>query len=84
MLFDLTEEKHTFRGALELVSVGDGGKDGVRLVLRIQDRPAYMEEAMLERLEQKLRRELGQPKPVPRPKPAPAPADPAPDETKPK
>ncbi len=74
MLFDLTEEKHTFRGALELVGVGDDGKDGVRLVLRIQDRPAYMEEAMLERLERKLRRDLGQPKPVPRPAPRPAPA----------
>jgi hypothetical protein len=80
ILFDLTEENHTFRGALEFVAVDDHGQDSVRLVLRIQDRPEYMEVAMLERLEHKLRRELGSPKPVPRPAPKPAPpADPPAD-----
>jgi hypothetical protein len=58
VLFDLTEDKHTFRGALELVKTQVEGRESVRLVLRIADRPSYVEELLLEKLDAKLRGEL--------------------------
>ena len=83
VLFELAQDGKTFPGALELVPVEKGGRPGVRLVLRIEDRPSYVELAMLERLERKLRAELGseppsRPRPEPRPEPRPdaPPADP--------
>ena len=60
VLFDLTDEKKVFRGALELIPV-ENDPPTVRLVLRIEDRPEYMEVGMLDRLERKLRDELGPP-----------------------
>ena len=74
VMFELKEEGKTFPGALELVAVESAGRPAVRLVLRIEDRPSYVEIAMLERLERKLRAELGsEPRPAPRPEPKPAP-----------
>jgi hypothetical protein len=67
VLFDLDEDKHTFRGALELVKTTVDGRESVRLVLRIEDRPEYEEQMLLEKLDQKLRHELGHTK-----EPAPA------------
>jgi len=58
VLFDLTEDKHVFRGALELVKTTVEGRDSVRLVLRIDDRPAYVEQMLLDKLDAKLRAEL--------------------------
>jgi hypothetical protein len=66
VLFDLDEDKRTFRGALELVKTHEGGRDSVRLVLRIDDRPDYEEQMLLDRLDVKLREELGAPKDPPR------------------
>jgi hypothetical protein len=54
VIFELTDDAKTFRGALEVVTVSE--KD-VRIVITIDDRPSYVESAMLERLEQKLKRE---------------------------
>ncbi len=82
VLFELTEDGKTFPGALELVVVESAGRPAVRLVLRIEDRPSYVEAAMLERFERKLRAELGSEPPVVRPPPKPArppKAEPAPD-----
>jgi hypothetical protein len=60
VLFQLTEDRKTFRGALEVVQIVDpDGRAGVRLVLRIEDRPAYMEKGILERMVRKFRSELG-------------------------
>lgn len=73
VLFEVVEENKRFRGALELVRVKDErGRPGVRMVVRIDDRPAYMELGLLDRLERKLREEYGEPPAfVPRPgKPA--------------
>jgi hypothetical protein len=70
VLFELDEDHRTFRGALELVRVKDDGRDAVKLILRIDDRPSYEEEALLDKLTYKLRRELGRP---PDPPPAQAP-----------
>ena len=58
VLFELTEGKRTFSGAAELMKV-DGG--GTRVIVRITDRPSYMELGLLERLGDKLRAELGDP-----------------------
>jgi hypothetical protein len=83
VLFELKDEGKVFPGALELVTVEKDGVERVKLVLRIEDRPEYMEAGMLERLERKLRDELGPPprreapKPPPEPEPAPAPEAPS-------
>ncbi len=88
VLFELSDEGKTFPGALELVSYERNGRPAVRIIIRIEDRPEYMEVGMLDRLERKLRDELGPPprveaKPAPKPAPKPkdgedAPADPPP------
>jgi hypothetical protein len=65
VLFDLDEDKHTFRGALELVKTHDGGRESVRVVLRIDDRPDYEEQMLLDKLDVKLRDELGVPRDPP-------------------
>jgi hypothetical protein len=75
ILFELTEDKRTFRGSMEVARVKDGGQAGSRLVVHIADRPAYMEQGILTRFEAKLRDELGEPEPPPADPPAkPAPA----------
>ncbi|MEZ4359765.1 MAG: hypothetical protein R3B48_06260 [Kofleriaceae bacterium] len=75
VLFELRQDKKTFRGSVEIIASKD---HGVRLVIDIQDRPSYVELAMLARLERKLTTELG-PAPSPPKKPGrespPAPAD---------
>lgn len=65
VMFELKQDGKTFPGALELVEAENAGRPAVKLVLRIEDRPSYVEQAMLERLERKLRSELGsEPPPV--------------------
>jgi hypothetical protein len=69
VLFELVDGKKTFQGALELVRTKDSKeRDVTRVVMTLSDRPAYMEEGFLDRLEQKLRGELGDP-PAPKPTP---------------
>jgi len=77
VMFELTDEGQTFPGALELVALDDGK---LRLVLRIEDRPDYMEVGMLDRLERKLRDELGPPPRTDKPKAPKPPKDPPEDE----
>jgi hypothetical protein len=77
VIFELREDKKTFRGSLELATVDKDGRTAVRFVLQIEDRPSWAETSMLARLERKLRAELGAPTPPPTPPPAPArPAEP--------
>jgi hypothetical protein len=59
VLFELVDEGKTFSGALELVIADDDQGPRVRMVIRIEDRPSYLEVAMLERLERKVRADLG-------------------------
>lgn len=64
ILFDLVDGKRHFRGSVEVLPVVKDGKDGntsVRFVIQIADQPSYIEMAMMERLERKLRDELGAP-----------------------
>jgi hypothetical protein len=63
VLFELEDDGKVYSGALELVTLDDGK---LRLVLRIEDRPDYMEIGMLDRLERKLTEELGPPKKKPK------------------
>jgi hypothetical protein len=69
ILFELTEGKRAFRGAAEVMRAEAGS---TRVVVRISDRPAYMELGILERFGDKLREELGEPLP---PSPPPPPPD---------
>lgn len=76
VLFELRDDGKLFRGSLEVMTVVRDGRTLVRFVLQIEDRPSWLEIAMLARLETKLRAELGSPSPPPSPKPAPdAPKD---------
>jgi len=65
VLFELRDDGKTFRGSLEVVTVVRDGRTVVRFVLQIEDRPSWLELAMLARLETKLRVELGSPSPAP-------------------
>jgi hypothetical protein len=69
LVFELKEENKTFRASLELIEVELDGRKVVRFVVQIEDRPHWMEDKLLERLERKLRVELGSPAPAPTPKP---------------
>lgn len=69
VLFELKEEGKTFRGSLEVMTVVVEGRTLVRFVMQIEDRPSWVEVAMLARLERKLRTELGSPAPPPTKKP---------------
>jgi hypothetical protein len=68
VLFELREENKTFRGSLEVIDTLKDGRHVVRFVIQIEDRPAWLEIEMLNRLERKLRAELGAPAPAPTPK----------------
>jgi hypothetical protein len=59
VMFELDDEGKVFTGALELVVADDEQGPRVRMVIRIEDRPSYVEVAMLERLERKVRADLG-------------------------
>lgn len=85
VLFELRDDGKPFRGSLEVMTVVRDGRTAVRFVLQIEDRPSWLELAMLSRLEAKLRAELGAPSPAPgKPDPEPPTKDaPRPDGRKP-
>ncbi len=65
VIFELHEENKTFRGSLEVVDTVKDGRHVVRFVMQIEDRPQWLEIEMLNKLEHKLRAELGSPAPEP-------------------
>jgi hypothetical protein len=80
VIFELEDDGKRYQGALEVIRISDDPVE-VRLAITIEDRPEYMEQALLDKLELKLRKELGsppprKPKPKPAPEPEPAPAQP--------
>ncbi len=76
VLFEFVEDKKTFRGSLEVIEVVKDGRKLVRFVVTIEDRPSWVEVEMLNKLERKLRVELGSPAPTPTPKDPPKKDDP--------
>ena len=82
VIFELREENRTFRGSLEVIDTVKDGRHVVRFVMQIEDRPEWLEIEMLNKLERKLRAELGSPAPEPTPKPAPATPPPKKEEPK--
>ncbi len=68
VIFELKEENKTFRGSLELVETTKDNRKLLRFVMTIEDRPAWVEEELLTKLERKLRAELGTPAPAPSPR----------------
>jgi hypothetical protein len=66
IVFELEDDKRKFRGSFEIARVkDDAGRDASRLVVRIRDRPAYMEQGLIDRLLEKLHDEIGEPAPPP-------------------
>jgi len=82
VLFELRDDGKLFRGSLEVMTVVRDGRTLVRFVLQIEDRPSWLELAMLARLETKLRAELGSPSPPSSPKPPPDAPTPKQDDPK--
>jgi len=65
LIFELKEDKRTFRGSLEIIDTVKDGRHLVRFVMQIEDRPEWEELELLNKLEMKLRVELGSPAPAP-------------------
>jgi len=84
VLFELRDEGKVFRGSLEVIAIVVEGRTLVRFVLTIEDRPSWLEAAMLGRLERKLRLELGSPAPRPTPPKDAPPKDAPPKDAPPK
>jgi hypothetical protein len=82
VLFELKEEGKTYRGSLEVMTVTVDGRPQVKFVMQVEDRPSWLEIAMLQRLERKLRAELGSPTPPPSKKPKEEAPPPKPEEPK--
>jgi hypothetical protein len=85
VLFDMTDDKRTFKGSLELApAVDDKGREGTRVQLKIDGRPIYVADQLLEKFQTKLHDELGEPPPPPpRPRKDPPKKDAPPAEGKP-
>lgn len=66
ILFELEDDGKTFAGSFEVARVRDQeGREASRLVVRIKDRPDYMEQGLIDRFGVKLQEELGLPKEPP-------------------
>jgi hypothetical protein len=61
VVFELRDKGKVFRGSLELIALSEDDRPaGVRLVVTIDGRPEYTESGLLDRLLDKLHRELGE------------------------
>ncbi|MCG8556851.1 MAG: hypothetical protein MJD61_16440 [Proteobacteria bacterium] len=61
LLFKYREGPRSFPGSAELLPSRHYGKMGVRIVIHVPSMPQYVERMLLDRLQRKLRDELGQP-----------------------
>jgi hypothetical protein len=76
VLFDLKEDGKSYRGSLEIITVHTNGQPNIKFAIHVHDRPLWREAGMVERLEKKLRTELGTP---PAPKKEPPKEEPKPE-----
>lgn len=77
VIFDYEDAGRTVPGTIELVRSKRGVQEVVSLVVQIPAMPSYVERMVIDRLERKLREELGAPRqptapPAPAPQPTPA------------
>lgn len=63
VLFEIKEDGKSFRGSLEIITVMNGENPNLKFAINIIDRPLWREAGMVDRLEKKLRNELGSPPP---------------------
>jgi len=77
LLFDYLDHGKRFPGSLELVRGEREKGAATKIVIQVQGMPGYVEQMLLERLQQKLRAEFGEPLEPPR---APAQKPKAPEE----
>jgi hypothetical protein len=66
LLFDYLDHGKRFPGSLELVRAEREKGPSTKIVIQVQGMPAYVEQMLLERLQQKLRAEFGEPLEPPR------------------
>ncbi len=69
VLFDLKEDGKSYRGSLEIITVMVDGRQNIKFSIHIVDRPLWREAGMVDRLEKKIRHELGSPPPPPKKEP---------------
>lgn len=66
ILFRYVEGEHAHPGSLEIVERAlEDGRTGVRVIVSVPALPSYVELHLIDRLERKLRDEVGAPLPVP-------------------
>jgi len=66
VLFDYRDTgNRTSPGSIELVRVQQDGRPAVRVVVQVPQKPSYIEQMLIDRLERKLREEFGEPPPPP-------------------
>lgn len=66
VLFEIKDDNKSYRGSLEMISVqATDNRPSIKFAINIVDRPLYREAGMLQRLEDKVRHELGTPPPPP-------------------
>jgi hypothetical protein len=83
VLFEIKDDGKSYRGSLEIITVMADGRPQIRFAIHVHDRPLWREASMVERLEKKVRAELGSPPPPPKkepPKDPPKPAEPPKDQ----
>jgi hypothetical protein len=67
VLFEFVDDGKTFQASMELSRTEDDyGRKATRVQFKISGRPGYVEDALLEKLELKLKDELGEPAPPPK------------------
>ena len=64
ILFEHLESGRKLNGSMEFIPVVEGGKEYVRVDLRLQDMPTYVEVVMIDKLIHKLRDEYGRQPPA--------------------
>lgn len=69
VIFELKDDSKSYRGTLEVMTVQGDGRPNVKFAINIVDGALWREAGMLQRLEQKLRNELGSPPPPPKKEP---------------
>ena len=66
VLFQYNDGEHRFPGSLEIVERQlEDGRLGVRVIVSVPAMPSYVELHLIDRLERKLRDEVGPPLPIP-------------------